>query len=134
MVAIVAVPILVGLALTLWREGRNLQPSGASDTRLLVLVALVVGFAILIQAGDRLLGRLRKIGPAEFGEAQAIDNLPALENLVERLTSGMPRLDVSQPSKVSNPRKITSSPKPTPWSITSNGAEPIFERASLFRS
>lgn len=107
MVTIVSVAFLLAsvcllclLSLEVWRQAGSSASMavGESGLHMLVLIGLILGFAILIQAGDGLVGRLRKLGPAEFGEAReaaAKDNLAQVEALIKRLQGDAPRLDVA---------------------------------------
>jgi tetratricopeptide (TPR) repeat protein len=107
MVTLVSMPILIWLLLLLWREGNDLRLASDADTRLVVLLGSILGFAILVQAGDHLLGRLKKLGPAEFGELEAKTTLPKLDDLVERLSRALTRLDVSDhPSTLSDEERF----------------------------
>ena len=83
LVQLVALPLLVGLGILLGKRIQAQMAPGAPDVSLkdLVLLGLVVGLAVLAQAGHRLLHRLKKVGPVEFLDQQYERIVPELEGI-----------------------------------------------------
>ncbi len=102
MVTLVSLPILAWLLVQFWGDG-GLHLAASADRRLVELLVLILGFAIVVQTGNDLLGRLRKAGPLEFAEKEARATLPRLVDLVNRLPKEPHTLVVAdQPSKLSS--------------------------------